>query len=99
MSTELFVFLAGLAIGWMWRHTQEDNRWIRYNHSEWTANELEAVAKAEGAMSRAQDAGHSREDYEACIAWAKERDYRSMYWEMVEGGYDPEINWRELMKG
>jgi hypothetical protein len=50
-------------------------------------------------MSRAQDAGHSREDYEACIAWAKERDYRSMYWEMVEGGYDPEINWRELMKG
>ena len=42
--------------------------------------------------------GHTREDYEACLAWAKERSYWAMYFALASDGYDPNVNYRELMK-
>ncbi len=43
--------------------------------------------------------GHSREDYEACIQFARDQEYWGMLAAIIEDGYDPSINWRELMKG
>ena len=42
--------------------------------------------------------GHSREDYEACLAYASEHRYWAMYNAMAEDGYDPSVDWRGLMK-
>lgn len=42
--------------------------------------------------------GHTREDYDACVAWAKEHRYWAMYNSMVEDGYDSNVDWRWLME-
>jgi hypothetical protein len=42
--------------------------------------------------------GHSRQDYEACLEYAKKNDYRAMYNAMAEDGYDQNVNWRKLMQ-
>lgn len=41
--------------------------------------------------------GHTREDYERCLAYAKEHHYWAMYNSMAEDGYDPKIDWTSLM--
>lgn len=50
-------------------------------------------------MTTPAQPGHTYEDYEACLKYAEERGYWAMYNAMMDdGGYDPTIDYRGLMK-
>lgn len=52
----------------------------------------------EEAMSETVKVGHSRDDFEVCVKYARDHGYWAMLNSMVGDGYSPDVNWRALMK-
>lgn len=82
----------GHAIPWMKLPTTFD-----YNHFKLSSLSQMHFERAPKPSRFDDEVGHSKEYYVSCLAWAKERGYQAMYNSMAEDGYDPSINWKELM--